>query len=91
MLRDERAVLLVDTFERIQGLEGWLRERFLPRLRVGALLAFAVGHPPALLLSAAVAVKDGGASRRWTRNQDGGDPAGPTDGRGALGCPPARP
>src|SRR5581483_9724799 len=30
--RDERAVLLVDTFERVQGLEGWLRERFLPSL-----------------------------------------------------------
>jgi hypothetical protein len=123
VLRDERAVLLVDTFERIQGLEGWLRERFLPRLPVGALvviagrfppdmrwqadpgwaqalevmslrglpprdaealmdccevadglreplLAFAGGHPLALLLGAAVAVKDGGASRRWTPNQD---------------------
>ncbi|MEV2273784.1 AAA family ATPase [Nonomuraea africana] len=123
ILRNEQAVLLVDTFERIQGLEGWLRERFLPRLRVGALmviasrfppdmqwqadlgwsgalevmslrdlppgdakelmdscgvadelreplLAFAGGHPLALLLGAAVAVKDGGASRRWTPNQD---------------------
>ncbi|WP_113699434.1 ATP-binding protein [Nonomuraea lactucae] len=123
LLRDEQAVLLVDTFERIQGLEGWLRERFLPRLRVGALvviagrfppdmqwradpgwagalevlslrdlppgdakalmdscgvadelreplLAFAGGHPLALLLGAAVAVKDGKASRRWTPNQD---------------------
>ncbi|WP_127930582.1 hypothetical protein [Nonomuraea polychroma] len=49
----------MDTFERIQGLEGWLRERFLPRLRVGALLTFAGGHPLALLLGAAVAVKDG--------------------------------
>lgn len=26
------AVLLIDTFERCQGLEGWLRERFLPML-----------------------------------------------------------
>ncbi|MGJ6960568.1 ATP-binding protein [Streptosporangium sp. G11] len=123
VLRDERAVLLVDTFERIQGLEGWLRERFLPRLPVGALvviagrfppdmqwqadpgwagalevlslrdlpphdaetlmgccgvadelreplLAFAGGHPLALLLGAAVAMKDGGASKRWTPHHD---------------------
>ncbi|HEX4816906.1 MAG TPA: ATP-binding protein [Nonomuraea sp.] len=117
------AVLLVDAFEWIQGLEGWLRERFLPRVPVGALvviagrnapdlrwqadpgwagalevlplrglraadaralvdccgvpaevreplLAFAGGHPLALLLGAAVAVKDGGAGRRWTPSQD---------------------
>ncbi|AQZ65095.1 COG2256: ATPase related to the helicase subunit of the Holliday junction resolvase [[Actinomadura] parvosata subsp. kistnae] len=123
VLRDERAVLLVDTFERIQGLEGWLRERFLPRLPVGALvviagrfppdirwhtepgwarelevislrdlapgdaqalmdccgvaeglreplLAFAGGHPLALLLGAAVAVKDEGASTRWIPDHD---------------------
>ncbi|MEU4233548.1 ATP-binding protein [Nonomuraea sp. NPDC026600] len=122
-LRDADAVLLVDHFERIQGLEGWLRERFLPRVPLGALvviagrnppdmrwqadpgwagalevlplrdlragdaralmdssgvpaesreplLAFAGGHPLALLLGAAVAVKDGGAGRRWTPNQD---------------------
>ncbi|MCW2882584.1 MAG: hypothetical protein JWQ95_6684 [Sphaerisporangium sp.] len=123
VLRDADAVLLVDNFERIQGLEGWLRERFLPRVPMGALvviagrnppdmrwqadpgwagalgvlplrdlragdaqalvdssgvptelreplLAFAGGHPLALLLGAAVAVKDGGASRRWMPNQD---------------------
>ncbi|MEV0828898.1 ATP-binding protein [Nonomuraea rubra] len=123
VLGDADAVLLIDHFERIQGLEGWLRERFLPRLPVGALvviagryppdmrwqadpgwagalkvltlrdlpaadaqalldscgvpdelreplLAFAGGHPLALLLGAAVAVKDGGASRRWMPNQD---------------------
>ncbi|MEV4575454.1 ATP-binding protein [Nonomuraea jabiensis] len=123
VLRDADAVLLVDDFERIQGLEGWLRERFLPRVPVGALvviagrnppdmrwqadpgwagalevlplrdlragdartlldscgvpaesreplLAFAGGHPLALLLGAAVAVKDGGAGRRWRPNQD---------------------
>ncbi|MGR6917971.1 ATP-binding protein [[Actinomadura] parvosata] len=123
VLRDDRAVLLVDTFERIQGLEGWLRERFLPRLPVGALvvvagrfapdvrwrtdpgwaqeleviplrdlppddaralvdccgvadelreplLAFAGGHPLALLLGAAVAVRDEGAGTRWTPDHD---------------------
>ncbi|MBP2703856.1 ATP-binding protein [Microbispora sp. RL4-1S] len=123
VLRDPDAVLLVDAFERIQGLEGWLRERFLPRMPLGALTviagrcppdlrwradpgwaaalevlplgdlraedaqalldscgvpaesreplpAFAGGHPLALLLGAAVAVKDGGAGRRWTPDQD---------------------
>ncbi|WP_327589559.1 ATP-binding protein [Nonomuraea sp. NBC_00507] len=123
VLRDRRAVLMVDTFERIQGLEGWLRERFLPRLPLGALvvvagrippdaawradpawagavtvlplrelaseearalvdtrgvavdlqeplLAFAGGHPLALSLAAAVAVKDRQASQRWRPNQD---------------------
>ncbi|MEU9888742.1 AAA family ATPase [Sphaerisporangium sp. NPDC051011] len=123
VLRDADAVLLVDNFERIQGLEGWLRERFLPRAPMGALvviagrnppdmrwqadpgwagalevlplrdlragdaqtlldssgvpaesreplLAFAGGHPLALLLGAAVAVKDGGTGRRWMPNQD---------------------
>ncbi|AQZ60626.1 hypothetical protein BKM31_03095 [[Actinomadura] parvosata subsp. kistnae] len=48
VLRDERAVLLVDTFEQIQGLEGWLRERFLPRLPVGALVVLAGRTPPDL-------------------------------------------
>ncbi|MEO3858210.1 ATP-binding protein [Acrocarpospora sp. B8E8] len=123
VLRDADAVLLVDNFDRIQGLEGWLRERFLPRVPMGALvviagrnppdmrwqadpgwagalavlplrdlragdaqalmdssgvpaelreplLAFAGGHPLALLLGAAVAAKDGGAGRRWTPNHD---------------------
>ncbi|WP_327589556.1 AAA family ATPase [Nonomuraea sp. NBC_00507] len=122
-LLDERTVLLIDTFERIQGLEGWLRERFLPRLPLGAtvvvagrnppdmlwqadpgwtdslrviplrdlgpedaaalldtrgvaadlrepLLAFAGGHPLALSLGAAVAIKDRAASSRWTPTQD---------------------
>lgn len=34
------------------------------------LLAFTGGHPLALLLGASVAVKDGGAGRRWTPHQD---------------------
>jgi hypothetical protein len=41
VLADERAVLLIDTFERIHGLESWLRERFLPTLPVGALVVVA--------------------------------------------------
>lgn len=40
-LGPEPAVLLVDTFERCQDLEVWLRERFLPRLRQGALAVLA--------------------------------------------------
>ncbi|MFY1635583.1 ATP-binding protein [Solwaraspora sp. WMMB335] len=31
-LTDDSAVLLVDSFEHCQGLENWLRDRFLPRL-----------------------------------------------------------
>ncbi|WP_327587239.1 ATP-binding protein [Nonomuraea sp. NBC_00507] len=45
---DERAVLLIDAFERIEGLEGWLRERFLPRARVGVLTVVASRTPPDL-------------------------------------------
>jgi len=45
-LLDERTVLLVDTFERCQGLEYWLRERFLPRLPAGALVVLAGRKPP---------------------------------------------
>ncbi|MBB5083955.1 ATP-binding protein [Nonomuraea endophytica] len=43
---DADAVLLVDDVE--QGLEGWLRERFLPRLPVGALVVIAGRNPPDL-------------------------------------------
>ncbi|HEX5119915.1 MAG TPA: ATP-binding protein [Pseudonocardiaceae bacterium] len=48
MLADERAVLLIDTFERVHGLETWLRERFLPTLPVGALVVVAGRTPPDL-------------------------------------------
>lgn len=48
MLADERAVLLVDTFERVHGLESWLRERFLPALPAGALVVVAGRRPPDL-------------------------------------------
>ncbi|MGN9845127.1 AAA family ATPase [Nonomuraea sp. H19] len=48
-LADERGVLMIDTFERVQGLEGWLRERFLPRLPVGALVVVAGRVPPDMM------------------------------------------
>ncbi|MFI6540975.1 AAA family ATPase [Nonomuraea sp. NPDC050547] len=120
VVREADAVLLVDNVERVRDWEEWLREWYLPRVPMGALvviagrnppdlrwradpgwagalevlplrglrpgdaralldssgvpaeareplLAFAGGHPLALLLGAAVAVKDGG---RWTPHQD---------------------
>lgn len=39
-------VLLVDTFEMSQGLEGWLWERFLPQLPAGAVVVVAGRVPP---------------------------------------------
>lgn len=48
VLADERAVLMVDTVERLHGLEGWLRERFLPALPVGVLVVLAGRTPPDL-------------------------------------------
>jgi hypothetical protein len=38
VLHDGSAVLVVDSFDQCQWLEGWLRERFLPRLADGALV-----------------------------------------------------
>ncbi|RBQ17703.1 ATP-binding protein [Spongiactinospora rosea] len=46
VLRDDRAVLLIDAFEEIQSLEGWLREAFLPRVPMGALVVIAGRLPP---------------------------------------------
>ena len=40
------AVLLVDTFERCQALEPWLREEFLPGLPADALVVIAGRRPP---------------------------------------------
>ncbi|MFJ8470157.1 ATP-binding protein [Streptomyces swartbergensis] len=40
------AVLLIDTFEMCQGLEGWLWERFLPELPLGAVAVLAGRTPP---------------------------------------------
>lgn len=45
-MADERAVLLIDTGERVDGLESWLRARFLPTLPVGALVVVAGRLPP---------------------------------------------
>jgi hypothetical protein len=46
MFTHDRAVLLVDEFEAYQPLEGWLRDRFLPRLPVGSLVVIAGRRPP---------------------------------------------
>ncbi|WP_194814976.1 ATP-binding protein [Nocardia sp. XZ_19_385] len=48
-LHQPGVVLLVDTFEKCQGLEGWLWERFLPQLPVGAVVAVAGRAEPDLL------------------------------------------
>lgn len=120
---EDGTVLIIDTFERCQGLEGWLREKFLPRLPNGAvaiiagrqppdaewtsdpgwadllyrmalrnlspdeatallnargvprhsqaeLLAFTGGHPLALALAAAVAVREPARTTRWKPSMD---------------------
>ncbi|MEO3876597.1 hypothetical protein ABGB18_48255 [Nonomuraea sp. B12E4] len=51
-LTDERVVLLIDAFEQIQGLESWLRGRFLPRLPDGAVVVLAGRIPPNLVWQA---------------------------------------
>lgn len=46
-LRDrERPVLLLDTFERCAGLQGWLRTEFLPGLPADTLTVLAGRRPP---------------------------------------------
>ncbi|MFD9941166.1 AAA family ATPase [Nonomuraea sp. NPDC059023] len=52
VLRDARAVLLVDAFDQVQALEAWLWERFLPRVPTGALVAIAGRFPPDMLWQA---------------------------------------
>ncbi|MFD7276307.1 ATP-binding protein [Streptomyces sp. NPDC059862] len=42
----DELVLLVDAFERCQGLEGWLRDRFLPHLPERAVVVIAGRLPP---------------------------------------------
>lgn len=46
MFTDEPAVLFVDDFEKYRPLEGWLRDRFLPRLPAGSLVVLAGRRPP---------------------------------------------
>ncbi|GAA3381837.1 AAA family ATPase [Cryptosporangium minutisporangium] len=45
-LTDERVVLLVDNFDRCQGLEAWLREHFLPGVLDGVVVVLAGRQPP---------------------------------------------
>jgi hypothetical protein len=42
-----RGVLLIDTWERIEGLDGWLREAFLPTLPADCLVVLAGRNVPA--------------------------------------------
>ncbi|MEU7467574.1 ATP-binding protein [Streptomyces sp. NPDC044984] len=44
--RAARALLLIDTFEYCQSLEGWLRDEFLPGLPVDILVVVASRHAP---------------------------------------------
>lgn len=44
-LAERRSVLLIDTFERLNPLDGWLRETFLPRLSEEVLVVFAGRQP----------------------------------------------
>lgn len=46
--RAGRQVLLIDTCEALQPLDGWLRETFLPQLPADALIVLAGRQPPAL-------------------------------------------
>ncbi|WP_326807649.1 ATP-binding protein [Streptomyces sp. NBC_01775] len=43
----DRPVLLIDTFEQYRSIEGWLRDRFLPRLPQGSVVVLAGREPPA--------------------------------------------
>jgi hypothetical protein len=47
----DRAVLLVDDFEAYQPIEGWVRDRFLPRLPAGSLVVIASRRPPGAMWS----------------------------------------
>ncbi|WP_329247143.1 ATP-binding protein [Actinoallomurus sp. NBC_01490] len=49
MFTDEPAVLFVDDFETYRPLEGWLRDRFLPRLPAGSFVILAGRRPPGAL------------------------------------------
>jgi hypothetical protein len=51
MFTHHRAVLLVDDFQAYEPLEGWLWDRFLPRLTVGSLVVIAGRQPPGAMWS----------------------------------------
>ncbi|MGH3374690.1 MAG: ATP-binding protein [Actinoallomurus sp.] len=51
MFIEDRAVLLVDDFEAYRPIEGWLRDRFLPRLPAGSLVVIAGRRPPGAMWS----------------------------------------
>ncbi|MGX1274593.1 ATP-binding protein [Streptomyces phaeoluteigriseus] len=50
--RTTRALQLIDTFEHCQGLEGWLRDEFLPGLPADVLVVVAGRHAPDVRWSA---------------------------------------
>ena len=54
----EGVVLLVDSFERCQGLEDWLRETYLPKLPAGAVAVLAGQEPPDPLWASDVSWSD---------------------------------
>jgi hypothetical protein len=44
--QSERSVLFIDTYERLAGLDGWLRTAFLPQLSAQTLIVLAGRYPP---------------------------------------------
>ncbi|WP_406076895.1 ATP-binding protein [Micromonospora sp. NBC_00858] len=44
---DHRTVVLIDTFEKCEVLEDWLRDRFLPQVKTGVVVVVAGRRPPA--------------------------------------------
>ena len=46
LARHRRAVLLIDTYETLEPLDGWLRETFLPQLPDQSLVVIAGRNPP---------------------------------------------
>jgi hypothetical protein len=45
--RGERHVILIDTYETLVPLDGWLRETFLPEMPADTLMILAARHAPA--------------------------------------------
>jgi hypothetical protein len=81
-------VLLIDTFEKCQGLETWLSQRFLPRLPSDAVVVIASRCPPDPAWRADTAWSD--ALRIITlRNLDPDDSAALMTARGVAGLQPS--